>query len=305
LTDEDESYHSETDSFETDCDSVESEDYANGTETQFQVVTSSAKVKKEKKSAEIETEEERKRKKAEAKPLTAKQLRNILSKDPSGKPSSDWVRRSCRQPCKAALKAPSVRLLLRRLRTNDKEVVILKMKRYINDPATPQVVIDRALDALEENTNCEALYIQNFNVGMREEQILRLLKILQLPTCKIWCLNIGETYNVKFKTWKKFARGLKRTKITHMYASEHTIDTTLKDKIRGIIRNNRKKHDMHKNPDNLDTIIQCTHCWWNPMNAKSLQPYIKKKGYEHMLLDREGQGLQGTTSGATVGDEKR
>lgn len=137
---------------------------------------------------------------------------------------------------------------------------------------------------------------------MHDEQVLHLLKILQLPTCKIWCLNIGETYNVKTKTWKKFARGLKRTKVTNMYASEHTIDGELKDRIRETIRVNRSKHDRHNNPDNLDVIVQCTHCWWNPMNAKSLRPYLRKKGLEHILLDKEAQGLRGSSSGAAGAD---
>jgi hypothetical protein len=101
-----------------------------------------------------------KRKKEEAKPLTAAQIREILGEDANAAPSSHWVRRSCRQPCKAALSAPGVRALLDKLRGNDSDMVVLKMKRYINDPDAPQVVIDAALDALEENTNCEALYIQ-------------------------------------------------------------------------------------------------------------------------------------------------
>ena len=131
--------------------------------------------------------------------------------------------------------------------------------------------------------------------------MLHLLRILQQPSCKIWCLNIGETYKVKMKTWDKFARGLKHTKITHMYASEHTITPELKELIRTTIRDNRKKHNMHCDPENLDTIIRCTHCWWNPINTKSLRPYIKKNGYEHILQDKEAQGLKGTTSGAVVG----
>jgi len=39
-------------------------------------------------------------------------------------------------------------------------MVVLKMKKYINDPDVPPVIMDAALDALEENTNCQALYIQ-------------------------------------------------------------------------------------------------------------------------------------------------
>jgi hypothetical protein len=143
-------------------------------------------------------------------------------------------------------------------------------------------------------------FFQNFNEGMRDEQVLHLLKVLQRPSCKIWCLNIGETYKVKMKTWEKFADGLKQTKITNMYASEHTITADLKEQIRETIRLNRSKHNMHCDPNNLDTIVKCTHCWWNPVNARSLRPYLQKKGYEHILTDAEAQGLQGTVSGATL-----
>jgi hypothetical protein len=65
-----------------------------------------------------------------------------------------------RQPSKAALHSTQTRALLDKLRNNDSDMVVLKMKKYINDPDTPQVVIDAVLDALEENTNCEALFIQ-------------------------------------------------------------------------------------------------------------------------------------------------
>lgn len=135
---------------------------------------------------------------------------------------------------------------------------------------------------------------------MRDLQVLHLLKILQQPSCKIWCLNIGENYKVTMETWDKFANGLKFTKITHMYASEHTITPELKELIRVTIRDNRKKHNMHCNPDNLDTIIQCTHCWWNPINTKSLRPFLRLRGFEHILKDAEKQGLAGTISGADL-----
>lgn len=135
---------------------------------------------------------------------------------------------------------------------------------------------------------------------MRDEQVLHLLRVLQRPSCKIWCLNIGETYKVKMETWEMFADGLKDTKISHLYVSEHTITTELKDQLRSTIRENRKKHNMHCDPNNLDTIAQCTHCWWNPINAKVLRPYVKRRGYEHILHDAEVQGLPGTHSGANL-----
>ena len=141
---------------------------------------------------------------------------------------------------------------------------------------------------------------QNFNEGMRDDQVLHLLRVLQRPSCKIWCLNIGETYKVQMKTWEKFTNGLAATNVTHMYASEHTITSELKDQIRETVRQNRSKHHLHDDPSNLDTIVRCTHCWWNPINAKSLRPFIQRKGYEHILRDAEVQGLQGTMSGALL-----
>lgn len=119
-----------------------------------------------------------------------------------------------------------------------------------------------------------------------------------MPSCNIWCLNIGETYNVSSQTWEIFTKGLKDTKVTHMYASEHTITSEQKHKIRDTIRENRRKHNMHNDPNNLDTIVQCTHCWWNPINAKVLRPYIRKNGYEALLFDKEAQGLRGSMSDA-------
>ena len=68
--------------------------------------------------------------------------------------------------------------------------------------------------------------------------------------------------------------GLKETKVTHMYASVENIGKELKNMFLDVIRNNRPKHTMHNNPDNLNVIARCTHCWWNPMNSKVLRQYI-------------------------------
>lgn len=239
--------------------------------------------------------------------LSAAQIRAILANDKDDSrnfqgSSSHWVRRSARQPSRSILNTSCVRALVDKLQMNDSDMVVLKMKKYLSDPDTPPVVLTAALEAMERNKNCEALYIQNFNEGMRDDQVLHLIRVLQRPECRIWCLNIGETYKVKMKTWKAFVRGLRRTKITHMYASEHTITPELKEEIRDIIRTNRKKHDMHINPDNLDVIIQCTHCWWNPINAAKLRPQLQQQGYEHLLLDKVGQGAKDAPSASSTFD---
>jgi hypothetical protein len=76
--------------------------------------------------------------------------------------STSWVRRSVRQPSKSSLTAPRVKELLEKLVCNDSDMIVLKMKKYCSDLDTPSIVIDAVLDALEDNTNCEALYIQVF-----------------------------------------------------------------------------------------------------------------------------------------------
>lgn len=97
----------------------------------------------------------------EAKPLTPAQIREILGEDDLGGSSScNWVRRSVRQPSRALLNSKPLKALVAGLKNNDPDLVVLKMKKYINDPDAPSCVIDAALDALEENSNCEALYIQ-------------------------------------------------------------------------------------------------------------------------------------------------
>ena len=75
---------------------------------------------------------------------------------------------------------------------------------------------------------------------------------------------------------------------------EHIISSAMKEMMREIIRENRTKHTMHIDPDNLDVIIQCTHNWWNPMNAKVLRPHLRSRGYEYLLEDKVTQGEQGT-----------
>ncbi len=102
-------------------------------------------------------------------------------------------------------------------------MVVLHLKNYICNSDILSIIMDTFLGALEENTNCQALYIQNYEKAMLDQQLLCLLGILRLRKCCILCLNIGETYKIFDVTWAKFAKGLKDTKVTHMYASQHRV----------------------------------------------------------------------------------
>jgi hypothetical protein len=187
------------------------------------------------------------------------------------KESESWVRRSVRQPGEDALSNPSLLELLERLTLDDQSLAILKLKKFIGMDSN-QIVIDAILEALMFNTSVQALYIQNFNVGMKDNQVFKLIDVLKRGY--IWTLNIGETYNVRPETWGLFTEQLTHTNVTHMYASEHTMSKSCKLKIMETMRFNRKKHSMHCDPDNLDVIKGVTHCWWNPINAKILRPYL-------------------------------
>jgi hypothetical protein len=123
---------------------------------------------------EEEMEEERsKRRKEEARPLTQAEIKAILSHDlcPDAA-SAHWVRRSMRQPSRSVLDAPQVKALLDKLRSNDTDMVVLKLKKYVSDPNAPQIVMDAVLDAIDENSNCEALYIQVRTPQILSERIL-------------------------------------------------------------------------------------------------------------------------------------
>ena len=96
-----------------------------------------------------------------SRPLTSAEVRAILAKDDKKcAASSNWVRRSTRQPSRSAITSKNVKMMVDLLQMNDSDMVVLKCKKYINDPDTPCVIIDAILDALENNSNCQALYIQ-------------------------------------------------------------------------------------------------------------------------------------------------
>ena len=54
-------------------------------------------------------------------------------------------------------------------------------------------VLDAVLEALGHNTRVEALYIQNFEAGMRDAQLDGLARLLRLR--RIWAVNVGENFH--------------------------------------------------------------------------------------------------------------
>ena len=93
-----------------------------------------------------------------------------------------------------------------------------------------------------------------------DDQLLMLISLLKKK--KIWCLNIGETYEVSNAGWKNFCDMLSQTYVTHLYVSEHVISIEVKNLMRFHIRENRKKHNKHCSMNNISVIEKCTNMWW-------------------------------------------
>lgn len=120
-------------------------------------------------------------------------------------------RRSTRKPGTWVLESPCFVDLLEKIRTNAHDVEILRLHRFIG-PDVNTTVIDAVLEALLQNNNCQALYIQDFNQGFRDEQVATLCSVLRRDN--IWCLNAGENYNVQRCTWQRFADEIRDTNLT-------------------------------------------------------------------------------------------
>lgn len=120
-------------------------------------------------------------------------------------------RRSTRVPGSSALNSPCLIDLLDRIRRDDGQVEVLRLSNYIG-PDASTAAIDAVLQTLMFNNKCQALYIQNFSQGFRDEQVSKLVNVLRRGN--IWCLNAGENYNVKPSTWRAFVKEIENTNVT-------------------------------------------------------------------------------------------
>lgn len=121
------------------------------------------------------------------------------------------LRRSTRIPGSSALNSPCVVDLLHKIRTYDAAVEVLKLHNYIG-PDESTAVMDAVLDALMFNSSCQALYIQNFSKGFRDEQVSKLAGVLRRGN--IWCLNAGGNDRVSPSTWREFVKEIESTNVT-------------------------------------------------------------------------------------------
>jgi hypothetical protein len=157
------------------------------------------------------------------------QTMDLLSDSPPGD-EIKYVRRSVRNPAQALLQTSSVQKLLEKILANHLETVVLKVKDHLIADIN-SVVLDAIIAALHSNSVCQALYLQNLNKALKHPQLLSLIALLQ-HNSNIWCLNIGENYDISSDMWTHFCKNLPETNVTHLYVSEHVISVTLKNRMR-------------------------------------------------------------------------
>jgi hypothetical protein len=168
-------------------------------------------------------------------------------------------RRSTRKPNECFLNKPDVISLLTKVRSNHTDTVVLKLKDHVSSDINC-AVLDEIITALKQNRVCQALYAQNLTHAMKDNQLIHLTNLLKKK--KIWCLNLGENYDISNSGWQLFCDELPQTNVTHLYVSEHVISAKLKNDMRFHIRENRKKHNKHSSVRNLKVISKCTNMWW-------------------------------------------
>ena len=161
--------------------------------------------------------------------------------------------------------------LLDTLANEDKfDIRILRLKNEGLQPMATEVMLDKVIEALGRCTTVQVLYIQNFVNGMRDRQVASLIEVLKKGY--IWGLNIGESTNVSREMWQTFAKELRHTNVTHMYASEGTL-LTAKEKtdMMDAVRENRKKHKRYFDLKNRDVIDRVSNMWFNPRASGKYQ----------------------------------
>lgn len=92
--------------------------------------------------------------------------------------ASNFVRRSIRNPDNVLLERRDVKDLVRKIKANTLDTVVLKIKDHIVADIT-ETVMDDVIAALSSNKVCQALYIQNLSAAISDHQVKALLEVLQ------------------------------------------------------------------------------------------------------------------------------
>jgi len=175
---------------------------------------------------------------------------------------SNFVWRSTRRAGSSDVHSRAVRTLIEMLDNNDTSIRILRLHNFVRADVS-FASIELIFEALLRNTSVEVLYCQNLtNEAMNDAQMDLLIKILKRGT--IWALNAGELYNITTEKWTEFAHALPHTNVTHLYTSEHTISTELKDELILAARKNRRTDPRHLCMHRRVLINLVRNMWWNP-----------------------------------------
>ena len=163
------------------------------------------------------------------------------------------------------------------LRADDTSVIqcagrVLRVKHFLPSSAVGRAAIYAVLDALTVNTRVQALYLQNFERGVGDAEIDKLIDVLKLG--RIWAVNLGENGDVSKDAWRRLAAALPATAVSFLYVSEHHIlRTDIKDKLRAAARANRSRLP----PVDPAVARVVKNMWYNP-SSHLLSLYKRQHG---------------------------
>lgn len=168
-----------------------------------------------------------------------------------------------------ALTCPSLSRLLSLISSNSTDFqhrgAVLRVKQYLRADAGTRE-LDAVIEALRSNTRIQAVYLQNFERGMRDEQLKRLTEVLKANR-NIWALNVGENLEISLAAWKEFTDALEETCVSFLYVSEHHLirsSPPLKPRMRAAIRANRDRLLLEGRVPTAGLARLIQNMWWNP-----------------------------------------
>ena len=151
---------------------------------------------------------------------------------------------------------PQASRLIEAIKRDDPSIDIMKLKQLIS--RITSVIVDSLIDALYNNTMCQALFWQNMAESFRSHQLKSLTAMLKVNKT-IWYVNLGENTDIDLADWWLFCDSIPETSITHVYicTSITCKNGELKRSLIDNCLNNRSKHCMYADPNNKHVWNNC------------------------------------------------
>jgi hypothetical protein len=179
---------------------------------------------------------------------------------------------------------------------------VLRVKQYLRADAGPRE-LDAVIEALRFNSRVEALYLQNFELGMGDAQLRKLTETLKVNR-NIWALNVGENFGISLGAWREFADALRETSVSFLYVSEHHLVRSappLKPLMRAALRSNRDRLLLEGRVPSVQVARLIRNMWWNPTSWLERLGVGTRTPRDVIEGEKQGGGGESGTGGGDNG----